>query len=248
MIDDKVFLHFPVNFKDICKIYPPTVNDVVGNDKFIQYQSLFTLSQEELTDEYAKNTTSGAFPTPFQYLLISYYGSPEFKKLILDGFMYFLREPVTVVPELEVVIIGKSEEELDPDVDLVKPRLIDKTNYFDFQNQIRQIMGQKAIEPPVIDEDPRVARIKAKFRQREKTLAKRQSGPKLGTLLAAICCMGIGLNPLNIGEMSYACVPWLIQMYQQQEEYDVDIRALLAGADKKKVKPKYWIRNLNLDK
>ena len=248
MIDDKVFLHFPVNFKDICKIYPPTVNDVVGNDKFIQYQSLFTLSQEELTDEYAKNTTSGAIPTPFQYLLISYYGSSEFKKLILDGFMYFLREPVTVVPELEVIIIGKSEEELDPDVDLIKPRLIDKTNYFDFQNQIRQIMGQKAIEPPVIDEDPRVARIKAKFRQREKTLAKRQSGPKLGTLLAAICCMGIGLNPLNIGEMSYACVPWLIQMYQQQEEYDVDVRALLAGADKKKVKPRYWIRNLNLDK
>ena len=107
-------------------------------------------------------------------------------------------------------------------------------------------MGGKAIEPPVIDEDPRVARIKAKFRKREKMKAKKhQSGPELGALLTAICCMGIGLNPLNIGEMSYANVVWLIGMYQQQEEYDVDIRALLAGADKKKVKPKYWIRNLD---
>ena len=27
------------------------------------------------------------------------------------------------------------------------------------------------------------------------------------------------------------------------EKYDIDIRSLLAGADSKKVKPKYWIRN-----
>ena len=29
------------------------------------------------------------------------------------------------------------------------------------------------------------------------------------------------------------------------EEYDIDIRALLAGADSKKVKPKYWIKNID---
>jgi hypothetical protein len=34
-------------------------------------------------------------------------------------------------------------------------------------------------------------------------------------------------------------------MYQQNEEYDIDIRSLLAGADSKKVKPKYWIKNLD---
>ena len=245
MINDKVFLHFPVSFQQVCKLYPPTVNDVVGNEEFPRYQSLFTLSQEELMDEYVKNDVKGNVPTPFQYLLISYYGSGELKRIILDAFYFFLHEPVTIIPELEVVIIGKAEEDIDPDIDLVNPRLIDKTNYFEFQNAIRQLMGGKPIEPPQIDEDPRVARIKAKFRQREKVLAKRKSGPKLGTLLAAICCMGIGLNPLNIGEMSYADVSWLLEIYQQQEEYDVDIRALLAGADKKKVKPKYWIRNLD---
>ena len=74
---------------------------------------------------------------------------------------------------------------------------------------------------------------------------KAKNAPTLGTLLTAICCMGIGLNPLNIGEMSYACVHWLIAMEQQKEEYDIDIRALLAGADSKKVKPKYWIKNID---
>ena len=100
------------------------------------------------------------------------------------------------------------------------------------------------VEPPDPNEDPRVARIKAKSRYREKVKAKNNMGPKLGTLLAAICCMGIGLNPLNIGEMSYADIVWLIGIYQQKESYNTDIRALLAGANNKKVKPKYWIKNL----
>ena len=34
MIDERVFLGFPKNFDNLCKIYPPKIKDVVGNDKF----------------------------------------------------------------------------------------------------------------------------------------------------------------------------------------------------------------------
>ena len=57
--------------------------------------------------------------------------------------------------------------------------------------------------------------------------------------------MQIGLNPLNIGEISYASLGPLIQMYQRKEKYDIDIRSILAGADAKKIKPEYWIGNLS---
>ena len=53
--------------------------------------------------------------------------------------------------------------------------------------------------------------------------------------------MGIGLNPLNIGEISYAAIKQLVEKYQQKEKYDIDIKSLLAGADSKKIKPKYWM-------
>ena len=56
--------------------------------------------------------------------------------------------------------------------------------------------------------------------------------------------MGIGLTPLNIGELSYAAIPVLLATYQQKEKYQIDIDSVLAGADSKKVKPEYWIRNL----
>jgi hypothetical protein len=54
--------------------------------------------------------------------------------------------------------------------------------------------------------------------------------------------MGIGITPLNIGEMSYASIFTIMKTYQDKEKYDLDVRSLLAGADSKKIKPKYWIK------
>ena len=250
MIDDKIFLSKPIKFKDICKIYPPTVAEVVENDDFNSYQTLFTITQEELNKAYLQDESILQVPTPFQYLLMNYYQDEEVKEKIEEAFKFFVHEPVTIVPEIELLLIGKSESELNPDIDLENPRVLTEDNFFDFQNQIRLAIGSNPIKPPEpedINEDPRVRRWKMRIKEREEFLnvKQRKNSPTFGTLLAAICCMGIGLNPLNIGEMSYACVHWLIAMYQQNEEYDVDIRALLAGADSKKVKPKYWIKNID---
>ena len=250
MIDDRVLLGFPITFKDICKFYPPTVNDVSGNEHFAIYNALFTITQEDLNDEYLKDERVKHVPTPFEYLLLNYYQGGDMQQHILDGFKLFIHEPVTIVPEINMLLIGKSEDELDPDKDLENPRLLTEDNFFDFQNQIRTVMGSPEVKPPDPEEqnlDPRIRRWKQKVRQAERQREKKKSksNPKFGTLLAAICCMGIGLTPLNIGEISYACVHWLIAMEQQKEAYDIDIRSLLAGADSKKVKPKYWIKNLD---
>ena len=248
MINDKIFLGYPIEFKDICKLYPPTVNDVVGDEDFSICQSLLMMTQEELEDAYVSENVP-TIPTPFQYLLMNFHQDKEIREKILHGFKVLLKEDVTIVPELEVIIVGKSEEELDPDKDLEDPRVIKEENYFDFQNLVREVFGSQKVKKPVEDEDPRIRRYKAKVRASERMLAKKKENKtNFGTLLAAICCMGIGLTPLNIGEISYACVPWIIGMSQQKEEYDIDIRALLAGADKKKVKPKYWIKDLNEEK
>ena len=250
MIDERILLGFPIDFKDICQIYPPTVNDVVGNKDFGIYQSLFTMTQEELDKAFLQDERVTQVPTPFKYLLINYYQDEQVREKIHKAFAFFIHEPVTIVPEIEMLLIGKSEDELDPDVDLEEPRLLTEENYFEFQNMIRQVMGVEAEKKPDPEEenlDPRIKRYKLKVKQSEELLKKKRAknAPTLGTLLTAICCMGIGLNPLNIGEISYACVHWLITMEQQKEEYDIDIQALLAGADSKKVKPKYWIKNLD---
>jgi hypothetical protein len=55
--------------------------------------------------------------------------------------------------------------------------------------------------------------------------------------------MNMGLNPLNIGEISYASINILMRTYQEKEKYATDIDSVLAGADK--IHPIYWIRNLD---
>ena len=50
MIDAATFLCLPRDFRDLCQIYPPTVNDVVGNKNFSVYLQILTTSQEEIED------------------------------------------------------------------------------------------------------------------------------------------------------------------------------------------------------
>lgn len=249
MINERVLLGFPIDFKDVCQVYPPTVNDVIGDKDFGLLRSLLTMTQEDLTDAYTKEEID-VVPTPFQYLLINCYQDEETMEKVQKGFMKLVHEPVAIVPEIEMFLIGKADEDIDPDVDLENPRLLTEENFFEFQNCIREVLGEDAAKPPEEEElieDPRIRRYKMKIREHDKLIARKKAkeAPTIGTLLAAICCMGIGLTPLNIGEISYACVHWLTAIEQQKEEYDIDIRALLAGADSKKVKPKYWIKNID---
>jgi hypothetical protein len=71
MIDDRVFLGFPINFKQIFYIYPPTVNEVSGNEHFNIFHSLFTMTQEELEDAYLGDGKHEVAPSPFEYLLMN---------------------------------------------------------------------------------------------------------------------------------------------------------------------------------
>lgn len=232
----------PVEFKNICFVYPPKVKDVALNKEYYLYMKLLTFSQEEIEDEYVEHGIDlKELLNPFEYLLNNAYHNEQFRALLDRTFYFFLHEKVTYLFEQKVILIGditgtKSVDNL---------RLLKEEDYFDFQNLIRDAVGSKAIEPPNPNEDPRIKAIKAKARYRDRVKAKKGLGLNLLSTISSICCMGYGLNPLNIGELSYAAIPVLLATYQEKEKYDIDIRSLLAGADSKNVKPKYWIRNLD---
>lgn len=230
---------YPVEFKHLCMVYPPKVHDTFKKNFFL-YSQILTLSQEEIEDEYVeKDLDISNLLTPFEYLLNTAYNDTTLRQFIKDAFYLFTHEEVTFLYEQKQIIIGdikdvKSVDEL---------RILREEDYFDFQNLVREAIGKKRIEPPNPNEDPRVKAIKAKARYRDKIKAKKGQGISLQTTLSSICCMGIGITPLNIGELSYAIIPVLIETYQAKEKYQLDTDCLLAGADAKKIKPKYWIRN-----
>ena len=240
MTDINFLYGYPVEFKHLCMVYPPRVCDTFKKNFFL-YSQILTLSQEEIEDEYVeKELDVSNLLTPFEYLLNTAYNDMTLKGYIEDAFYLFIHEKVTFLFEHKQIIIG----DISNAQSINDLRILKEEDYFEFQNLVREAIGKKKVEPPNPNEDPRVKRIKAKARYRDKIKAKKGMGLSLQATLSSICCMGIGITPLNIGELSYAIIPVLMETYQAKEKYQLDTDCLLAGADAKKIKPKYWIRNL----
>lgn len=248
------FLCLPRKFKNLCTIYPPTINQVLGEETK-QLINILTISQEELEDYFInkvdKNGKPIRPPDPFTYLMGSSQYNKDFEQKVVQSFELYLHEPVSLQYPANSIIIGDLQKEIlkisSIENIMNELRIINKDNFFEFQNAIRCALGDKELEPPNPNENPRIKEMKAKARYRDRIKAQKGVGITFEETLISICCMGIGLNPLNIGEISYAASKKLVEKYQQKEKYDIDIRSLLAGADSKKVKIQYWM-NKNNDK
>lgn len=242
MSKEAFFLGYPVEFKNLFLIYPPKVKNVIMDKNFGVYTQILTVSQEEIEDDWIKRglDIKDAL-TPLEFLLNNGYNDKNFERNVKEALEYFIHEPVTLLYEQKAILIG----DISDITSLDNIRLLTEKDFFEFQNTIREAIGQKPLDPPVFDEDPRVRAIKAKARYRDKVKAKSGKGLNLFSSLASICCMDMGLNPLNIGELSYCSISSLISIYQSKEKYEIDIRSLIAGGDKKKIKPEYWIKNQN---
>lgn len=241
-----LFLGQPQNFKDKFKVYPPTVSDVVNNEKFSLYTTVFLTTHEELEDEFInKKDEEGNplhIPTPLEFILASAFYNKEFEELVKEAFYFFTHEVISLLYDSKQILIGDLETEIQKVQSLEELILLEEEDFFDFQNCIRNCLGMESKKPYVFETNEKIRKMKAKARYRDKIKAKKE-GLTLDTLLISICCMGIGITPLTVGELSYATFSKLISIYQEKEKYEVDIRSLLAGASSKDVKPKYWIHN-----
>ena len=248
------FLGLPQKFENLCTIYPPTINQVL-KEETKQLVNLLTISQEEIEDFFIdkkdKDGKSIKPPDPFTYIMGNSQYNKEFEEKVVKSFELYIHEPVSLQYVAECIVIGDLQKEflkISSIGNMMKElRIINKDNFFEFQNAIRRALGEKSLDPPNPNENPRIKEMKAKARYRDRIKAKKGLGITFEETLISICCMGIGLNPLNIGEISYAASKKLVEKYQQKEKYDIDIRSLLAGADSKKIKVQYWM-NKNNDK
>ena len=209
-------------------------------------------SQEDIEDDIEerknkeKDLSVEKIPTPLEFLLGAVAQDKRIEFLVKEGFKFFIHEDVTFLTKQKIIIIGNLEEKkLKAVKHIDELPILNENNFLKFQNLLRESIGEKPQEAPNPNEHPKIKRMKAKARLRDKVKAKK-GGISFGITLTSICCMGIGITPLNIGEMSYAGVSAIVERYQAKEKYELDIQSMLAGA--KDVQPKYWIRDLDKDK
>ena len=245
MINPNFFMGLPVSFKNICQVYPPKIKDILSTKDYPIYKKLLLNSQEDIEDEWVEQKLPmESLPTPLGYIFLLSLHDEKIKNTVIKAFEFFLHEPILLLSDLQKILVGSLETTLSSVKSVEDLKIIDESNFFELQNLIRESIGEKAVEPYNPNENSKVKYFKAKARLRDRVKAKSKDALNLGSTLAIICCMNFGLNPLNIGELSQAAVSVLIRYYQEKNKYDIDISALLAGADKKKVTPQNWIRNI----
>ena len=182
-------------------------------------------------------------------MLNNCYHNKDYEDVCKKAFQFFLKSEVDFLYDKKAILIGRIEDVLKNLTSIDQLVMIHEGEFFDFQNLIRIATNQKMIEPPNPNEHPKIKAMKAKARYRDRVKAQQaaKNGMDLFTIMTSICCMGIGISSLNIGEMSYVAMQSILSQYQEKEKYSIDIDSLLAGADSKRIKPKYWIRNLDED-
>ena len=254
-IKTNVFLGYPIELENVCKVYPPTVKQIIENDLFAMYRELIVIDQAKLDQLYTKNGDEKIeeqefIPNPLEYLISLAYNDESIYALILEAFKFFTKADIFFDFNAKEIVFGKlsSLDGLTTDEEVAEkylefPRL-DENNYFDFQNLVRQAIGETPVEEP--SKDPRIRRIKAKGKYREEIKIKEnKSNLSFSSMLSSICCMGIGITPLNIGELTYAGIKELLIRYQAKMSYDTDIAMKMVPlADTKNIKPKIWISDL----
>lgn len=111
-----LFLGQPQNFKDKFKVYPPTVSDVVNNEKFSLYTTVFLTTHEELEDEFIdKKDEEGNplhIPTPLEFILANAFYNKEFEELVKEAFYFFTHEVISLLYDSKQILIGDLETEI----------------------------------------------------------------------------------------------------------------------------------------
>ena len=130
MIDAKIFCGLPIQFADICSIYPPTVGDVLVNDKGMYGYRLLTKSQDDI-EELTKKVKDKKIPTPFEFILINSYLSENFKSCIEEAFKLLTHSDIVFLFETKQIIVGELTA-ITTSTNVSQLKFITEDNFFDF--------------------------------------------------------------------------------------------------------------------
>lgn len=237
------FIGAPILLDNVCLIKPKTVLDKIKlGYKYDTCLGLLTLSSSDIEDILFKKLGADmkelASITPFEYLLLSADNNETFFMELKEAFVTFIQEDIHIIPKAGIVLVG----------DLNNQFIIDKNNFSRFQEILR--IQNHLDQPEEVPENENYMERKFRLRRKElkeakaKQAKKDEKSPDFVDLMSSLCVMNIGVTWNNIKELPIYTFYELLGRNQKKEKYELDIRSLLAGADKKNIKLEYWISKI----
>lgn len=238
-IKAQAYAGVPTKMGNICEIKPLTMKEIIkmGYYNYNSRVGTLLLTEDKIVQMIKEKTGEDVAPiNPLIYLLISANQSDTFLLELEDTFSTFITEDVLLLPKINSVVVGPPEER----------RLITPENFKNFQDIISiQNMKDIAAEPPK-DETPGERKMRL-LREKVAETKRRQAEKKNkgeSQDLATVLEIADGFEMDYLDRTLYYFYKQL-RRRQAREKWNQDWQAMLAGADSKKLKSKYWGENLD---
>lgn len=238
-----------IPFQNVGEIYPLTLKEIaeIGEMNYHKYLNVLTFNIEDIKASDEEEGKVADF-TPFEILLANIFFADEelrFEETVADALMLFFREKPTF-DKRGFFYFGKLSE----------GRTIDQDNFDELRKVIMEqncLLTEKEKEDIYNPANERARKIAEKLNKARKKIAelkKKQSeegnSPSL-TLFDLISILASNGNNLNISNI------WELTMYQfnnqfnrmkMLDEYEINVQALLHGADSSKIELKHYMRKI----
>lgn len=248
-IDDLMLLHgkpilipstpinvFPIRLKDISEI---------GVRKYYRYLNLICLNASEI-EGLLKDTEISDAEGIYAFLIVTSLAQLDFRQEVQKAFKFFTHERIYLNKEDNYFYVKRSDGEdfkVDFETFEMLQKIVKKQNYMDSKKE-------EEVAKPINDRARAILEKQRKGRETVARLKEKNSEDSIDfhDLVGSLAAKGNGLNILNIWNLTYYAFNDQLQRLKMIEEYSNGIQSLIAGADSKKVKLKYWIRSIQSTK
>ncbi len=224
--------------EDFCLVYPITLEEIadMGANKFFRFLNLLTFTQQDV-DESLKEIgiETNEKISPYQFILMSS-ESKDFSLEIKQAFYTFIREEIEILPESVVVGDRSNPRYFDEELFSQLQKVLILQNNLDKGEDSRMNNPSDAHAAKIIE--------KIKNAQKRKSAKNSDETVEFADLVSCLAAKGNGINIFNIWNLNYYSFNDQFQRVKIIEEYEMNIRSILAGADPKKIELKHWIRSI----
>ena len=240
-IKAQAYLGVPSVLNNVCKVYPKTVREIVemGVTNYQTKLEILLLTEIEICELIKNKTGDEISPDQIHtlsYLLASADVDDIFFLELQNIFTTFVQEEVILLPKISSVLVGPPNEK----------RLINESNYRDFQDILRIQNLREVAKPPPENESP--AQRKMRLLREKVEAVKRKQAQKKGGSQSLVEMLEIAETyGIDVKNCTFYSFYKSLRRRQMKEKWDQDIQVICAGADSKKIKTQYWGETLDKD-
>lgn len=241
-----------IDYKDIDnprligKVHPFTlkdIKDIGGELVFNSYIGALTLDKDRLFKNEQNNLNEAPDITNFELIYSICSMDEKFRDIYLKAMGFIFKEDVGMCN------LGFYVGEMNID------KVIDSTTYdtliyiIKLQNCLEKISSE-TLDNPGSEKARELLEKRKKLREKLNKIKNKDSDNNgepltLSDLVSILCANGNGINIFNVWDLSFYAFNDQFNRMKMLDDYQVNIRSILAGADPKEIELKHWMSKID---